>query len=220
MSENYSMFPRMYSESLLYVDLVDIVSAYRKFFKLIYLSKILGIREAPLSKYASGKIKPRASKSLSMVRALTSIDLVKKAVTEYIKNESLLDLLTDVYFTKLIALSILERIISVFHGSRVEAVLASSEAILIASHLSHRLKSPLLNLHAVRGTARLKNLGNSIIILVMADNEIVKELSRIKMEGRRTDIRYIFSLIYTKELTTLSSIFPNAVVDHLVGTLA
>ncbi|MCX8184382.1 MAG: hypothetical protein RMI56_05855 [Sulfolobales archaeon] len=218
MSENYNILPRRYAESLLYVDLVDIMSAYRKFSKLVFLSQVLGIREASLSKYANGRIRPRTERCLSLVKVLTDSNLVKKAVAEYLKNESLVDLLTDVHFTKLIALSVLEKIINVFHGSRVEAILTSSEAILVASHLSHRLKSSLLNLHTVRGSARIKNLGNCAAVLVMVDEEIVRELSRVKTEGRRTNIRYIFSIVHTRELALLSSIFPNAVVDYLIKT--
>lgn len=220
MSETYSILPRRYAESLLYVDLVDILSVYRKFSKLTSLSQTLGVRETSLSKYANGRLRPRVSKCVSLMKILTDVDLVRRATMEYLRNESLVDLLANVSFTKLIALSILERIVRVFHGSRVETVLATSEAMLIASHISHRLKSPLLNIHVLRSSSRVRNLGNSAVILVMADDDIVRELARAKAESKKVNIRYIFSMIYSDDVEKLVSLFPNAVVEHLIGTPA
>lgn len=217
MSKTYSMLPRRYAESLLYVDLVDVLAAYRKFSKLTYLSQVLGVSETSLSKYANGKLRPRVDKCLTLIRTLTDINFVRKAVMEYLKNESLIDLLTDMSFTKLIALSILEKVASVFYGSRVETILASSEAILIASHVSHRLKSSLLNIHVVRGSSKIKNLGNSAVILVMVDEELIKELAKAKAESRKTNVRYVFSVVHSNDVDRLASVFPNAIVDCLIG---
>ncbi|MEM1622658.1 MAG: hypothetical protein QW780_04380 [Sulfolobales archaeon] len=218
MSKTYSLLPRKYAESLLYVDLVDLLSVYRRFTKLTSLSQILGIRETSLSKYANGRIRPKASKSVSLIKTLTDVRLVRKVVMEYLRNESLVDLLMDSSFTKLIALLILEKVVSIFHGSRVETILTSSEAVLIASHVAHRLKSSLLNIHVMRSSSRLRNIGNSVMVLVMADDEIVKELARVKAESRKVDIKYVFSMIYSSEIARLISLFPNAIVDCLIGS--
>ncbi|MEM2208415.1 MAG: hypothetical protein QXG17_06980 [Sulfolobales archaeon] len=220
MSKTYSLLPHKYAESLLYVDLVDLLSVYRRFSKLTSLSQILGVRETSLSKYANGRIRPKTSKSISLVKILTDAKLVREVVMEYLRNESLVDLLMDTSFTKLIALSILEKIVSVFHGSRVETILTSSEAVLIASHVAHRLKSSLLNIHVMRSGSRLKNIGNSIMILIMADEEIIKELTRVKAESRKVDVKYIFLMIYSNEVGRLTSLFPNATVDCLIGLLS
>lgn len=217
MSETYSILPRKYAESLLYVDLVDILSVYRKFSKLTALSQTLGIRETSLSKYANGRLRPRVSKCASLIKVLTDIDLVRRVTMEYLRSESLVDLLANVTFTKLIALSILEKVVRVFHGSRVETILTSSEAVLIASHISHRLKSSLLNMHVLRSSSKVRSLGNSAVILVMVDEEIVKELARAKAESKKINIRYIFSMIYSEDVGRLVSLFPNAVVDYLIG---
>lgn len=216
-SETYSMLPRKYAESLLYVDLVDLLSVYRRFSKLTSLSQVLGVRETSLSKYANGKLRPRVSKCLSLVKTLTDMNLVRRIAMEYLRSESLIDLLADASFTKLIALSILDRVVRVFHGSRVETVLTSSEAVLIASHVSHRLKSSLLNIHVMRSSSKIRSLGNSAVILVMADEEIVEELERARAESKKTNIKYVFSMIYSKEAERLTSIFPNITIDYLIG---
>ncbi|MEM0284671.1 MAG: hypothetical protein QW290_03095 [Sulfolobales archaeon] len=218
MNKTYSLLPHKYAESLLYVDLVDLLSVYRRFTKLTSLSQILGIRETSLSKYANGRIRPRTSKSISLIKTLTDAKLVREAVMEYLRNESLVDLLMDASFTKLIALSILEKVVSIFHGSRVETILTSSEAVLIASHVAHRLKSALLNIHVMRGSSKLKNIGNSVIILVMADEEIVKELAKVRAENRKVDVKYVFLMIYSNDVERLTSLFPNATVDCLIGS--
>ena len=216
MNEAYGTLPPKYAESLLYVDLVDVLSAYRKFSRLSSLSRILGVRESSLSKYVNGRLRPRPNRCLSLVRSLTSVDLVRGAVMEYLRDGGIVELLTDVHFTKLIALAILGKIVEVFRGSRVETIITSSEALLIASHVSHRLKSPLLNIHVARGTSRMRNLGNTAVILVMADEEVVRQLARVKAESRRTDVKYIFAMIYSAEAEQLASTFPNAVVDCLI----
>ncbi len=216
MSEIYSMLSRRYAESLLYVDLVDALSAYRKFFRLSSLSRILGVPDAHLSKYANGRLRPRVGRCLRLVKLLTDMNLVRRAVVEYLKSESLVDLLMDVAFTKLVALSILERLVEVFHGSRVETVITSSETMLIASHISHRLKSSLLNIHVMRGGSRTRNLGNSAVVLVMVDEDAIETLARAKAESRNANVRYAFSVLYSDEVRRLRSLFPGAVIDCLV----
>lgn len=218
MSEAYSTLPPKYVESLLYIDLVDILTAYRRVSRLTTIGNIIGVRDTSLSKYINGKLRPRSTKSLAMIKTLIDMNLVKKVVSEYLHDGSLVELLTDVPLTKLIALSVLDRLVRLFHGSRVETVIASSEALLIASHISHRLKSSLINLHTIRGSSKIRNLGNTAVILVIADDEIIEQLVKIKMEGKKTIIRYIFSIIYSKEMNVLASIFPSATVEYLIGT--
>lgn len=220
MSEVYSMLSRRYAESLLYVDLVDVLSAYRRFFKLSSLSQILGVHEAHLSKYANGRLRPRAGRCLHLVRLLTDMNLVRRVVVEYLRSGSLVDLLSDVAFTKLVALAILERLVEVFHGSRVETVITSSETMLIASHISHRLKSSLLNIHVARGSSRVRNLGNSAVVLVMVDEDVVELLRRAKAESRNVNVRYVFSVLYSDEVRQLRSLFPGAVIDCMIGAIA
>jgi len=217
LSSIYGTLPHKYAESLAYVDLVDILTAYKKYSKLTYLSSILGIRESSLSRYINGRLRPRMSRSLSLIKALTEVELVRSLVLNRLREDSIVEVLSDSTFTKLIALTILRRLTEVLQGSRLESVLASSEALLIASHISHRLRSNLLNMHAVRSSRRLKNLGNTAVILVLVDYEIERFLARVKSEGGRTDIRYVFSLVYSKEVSDLASMFPRAVVDYLVG---
>jgi len=219
LSEVYSTLPPKYVESLVYIDLVDILTAYRRVSRLSTIGNIIGVRDTSLSKYINGKLRPRSARSLAMIKTLIDMNLVKNAVSEYLRDRSLIELLTDIPFTKLIALSIMERLVKLFHGSRVETVIASSEALLIASHISHRLRSSLINLHTVRGSSKVRNLGNTAVILVIADDEIIKQLVKVKTEGRRTTVKYIFLVIYSKEVDILASIFPNTTVEYLVGTL-
>jgi hypothetical protein len=219
LSEAYSTLPTKYAESLLYIDLVDILTAYRRTSRLSTIGNIVGVRDTSLSKYVNGRLRPRSSKSLAMIKVLTDMNLVKRVVSEYLRDGSLVELLTDVPFTKLIALSILGRLVKIFHGSRVETVVAPSEALLIASHISHRLKSTLINLHTIRSSSKIRNLGNTVVILVLTDDEIVEQMAKVRAEGRKTAVRYVFSVIYSKEVDTLASIFPYATVEYLIGTL-
>jgi len=213
----YSTLPHKYAESLAYVDLVDILLAYKKFSKLTYLSNILGIRESSLSRYINGRLRPRMNRSLGLIKALTELGLVRSLILSRLREDGVVEVLSDTAFTKLIALTILRRLTELLQGSRLETVLASSEALLIASHISHRLRSNLLNIHAIRGTRRVRNLGNTAVILVLVDYEVERFLARVKSEGGRTDIRYVFSLVYSKEVDDLASMFPNAVVEYLIG---
>jgi len=213
----YSTLPHKYAESLAYVDLVDVLVAYKKYSKLTYLSSILGVRESSLSRYVNGRLRPRISRSLSLIKVLTELELVRNLTLSRLSEDSIVEVLSDTAFTKLIALTILRRLAELLHGSRLETVLASSEALLIASHIAHRLRSNLLNIHAVRGTRRVRNLGNTAVILVLVDYEVERFLAKVKSESGRTDIRYIFSLVYSKEVDNLASMFPNAVVEFLVG---
>jgi len=199
------------------VDLVDILLAYKKYSKLTYLSSILGVRESSLSRYINGRLRPRMNRSLGLIKVLTELGLVRNLVLSRLREDNVIEVLSDTAFTKLIALTILRRLAELLQGSRLETVLASSEALLIASHISHRLRSNLLNIHAIRGTRRVRNLGNTAVILVLVDYEIERFLAKVKSEGGRTDIRYIFSLIYSKEVDELANMFPSAVVDYLVG---
>lgn len=199
------------------MDLVDILLAYKKYSKLTYLSSILGVRESSLSRYINGRLRPRMNRSLGLIKVLTELGLVRNLVLSRLREDNVIEVLSDTAFTKLIALTILRRLAELLQGSRLETVLASSEALLIASHISHRLRSNLLNIHAIRGTRRVRNLGNTAVILVLVDYEIERFLAKVKSEGGRTDIRYIFSLIYSKEVDELANMFPSAVVDYLVG---
>ncbi len=217
MSEIYGMLPRRYAESLLYVDLVDILSAYRRFFKLSSLSQVLGVPDSHLSRYANGRLRPRIDRCLHFVKLLTDMNLVKRIVMGYLRSGNLLDLLIDATFTKLVALSALGKLVGVFHGSRVETVITSSETVLIASHISHRLKSSLLDIRLMKSGSKIRKLGNSVVILVMVDDDAIELLSRAKTESRNANVRYILSILCSDEIGQLKSMFPDAAVDCLVG---